>query len=120
VFFSRRHEETIVFSFIGETRVLHLNDSELEEAEQFSGFDMAHSTVACGNVVGNLLVQVTEVSVRLTESSTNGKLVDEWKTDEFGSTITVACLNGTQCVLSYGNGSLVLLEVQGDKLVKIR
>ncbi|KAH8557053.1 CPSF A subunit region-domain-containing protein [Umbelopsis sp. PMI_123] len=118
-FYGSTHEETIVFSFIGETRVLHLNDSELEEVEQFSGFDMSHSTVACGNVVGNLLVQVTEVSVRLSECSIDGKLVDEWKMDEMSSTITVASLNATQCVLSYGNGTLVLLEVQCDKLVKI-
>jgi DNA damage-binding protein 1 len=80
---------------------------------------MSHSTVACGNVVGNLLVQVTEVSVRLSECSIDGKLVDEWKMDEMSSTITVASLNATQCVLSYGNGTLVLLEVQCDKLVKI-
>jgi DNA damage-binding protein 1 len=113
------YEETIVFSFINETRALHLNDSELEEVEQFSGFDMAHSTLAAGNTVGNLLVQVTEASVRLAECDPKGTLVDEWKLDDMASTITVASLNSSQCVLSYGNGTLVLLEVQDRHLVKI-
>lgn len=119
--FMLRYEDTIVFSFIGETRVLHLNDSELEEIEQYSGFDMAHSTIACGNVVGNLLVQVTEVSVRLSECSPSGNLIDEWKVSDrcSGSTITVACLNASQCALSYGHGSLVLLEVQNGKLIQM-
>lgn len=96
-----------------------MNDSELEEVEQFSGFDMAHSTLAAGNTLGNLLVQVTEASVRLAECDPNGALVDEWKLNEDASPITVASLNGSQCVLSYGNGTLVLLEVQGRSLVKI-
>jgi hypothetical protein len=49
----------LVISFIGETRVLRLSQGEeLEEIDQYCGFEMSRPTISTANIVGNLLAQV--------------------------------------------------------------
>jgi hypothetical protein len=49
----------LVLSFIGETRILKLSQGEeLEEIDQYCGFDVSRPTIATANIVGNLLAQV--------------------------------------------------------------
>lgn len=49
----------LVISFIGATRILKLSQGEeLEEIDQYCGFDMTRSTISTANIIGNLLAQV--------------------------------------------------------------
>lgn len=48
----------IVLSFVSETRVLAMNNEELEETE-IPGFQSTEQTLYCGNIVDNQFIQVS-------------------------------------------------------------
>jgi DNA damage-binding protein 1 len=77
--------------------------------------DLHHRTLITTNVIDDLVIQVTDKSVRLMESKSNGILLDEWIPED-QSQITVASVNPTQCVLSTGHGRLIALTINSKKL----
>lgn len=107
----------IVFSFINQTSILQLRDYEMSQIHPYASFDISRRTLTAGNVVGNLIIQVTDKSVRLMETGVHGNLLDEWIPKD-GAQITVASLNPTQCVLSTGHGRLFVLEVQDHRIME--
>lgn len=107
----------IVFSFINQTSILQLLDYEMSQSHTYSSFDISRRTLAAGNVIDNLIIQVTDQSVRLMETGVSGNLLDQWMPKD-NAQITVASLNPTQCVLSTGHGRLFVLEVQDRHLVQ--
>ena len=107
----------IVISFINQTSILQLRDYEMSQIHSYASFDISRRTLAAGNVVGNLIIQVTDQSVRLMETGVHGQLLDEWIPKD-NSQVTVASLNPTQCVLSTGHGRLFVLEVQDRRIVQ--
>lgn len=71
------YDKFLVVTFVGETRVLAMNeDDELEESE-IPGFDADAQTLFCGNVIHDQLVQVTRDGVRLVDATT-GQLHVKW------------------------------------------
>ncbi|CAG8461735.1 4837_t:CDS:10 [Gigaspora rosea] len=111
-------DDTLVISLIGETRVLRLEEGEeLQEVDEYFGFDMSQSTIATRNLVGNLLVQVTQYQVRLIDLD-NRRLVSQWDPPH-NSKITVADINPSQVVIAISGGILIYFQVQGMELVKI-
>ena len=85
--------------------------------ERFSGMRLNETTLATGPVFDERFIQVTPSSARLLKSDIVGGLLHEWQPPS-SDVVTVAAANATQCVLSYGNGTLVYLEVDGDTLVQ--
>jgi DNA damage-binding protein 1 len=76
---------------------------------------MQRRTLVATNVIDDLVVQVTDQSVRLFEA--NGQLLlDEWY-PEGHVQITVAAVNPTQCVVSIGFGRLIALKIERGLLV---
>ncbi|CAI2170756.1 4366_t:CDS:10 [Funneliformis geosporum] len=117
--FDADYDDMMVISFIGETRILKLSQGEeLEEVNQYCGFDMSRPTIATSNIVGNLLAQVTETSVRLIDLN-NQRVTSEWNPPAL-SKITVADINPTQVVVALGGGSLIYFEIRGLDLVEIK
>ncbi|CAG8674264.1 11574_t:CDS:10, partial [Dentiscutata erythropus] len=111
-------DDTLVISLIGETRVLRLEEGEeLQEVDEYAGFDMSQSTIATRNVVGNLLVQVTQYQVRLIDLD-NRRLISQWDPPH-NSKITVADINPSQVVIAISGGILIYFQVQGMELVEI-
>jgi len=109
------YDDTLVLSFVGQTRVLTLNGEEVEETD-IPGLNGNKQTYFCGNVVGQQLVQITEESVRLISCSTK-LLLSEWK-HESSRNISVATCNGLQIALAAGR-ELYYIEIEDQNLSEI-
>ena len=107
-------DNTLVMSFVEQTRVLTLSGEEVEETE-IPGFLSDQQTFYTGNVSNSLIVQVTPSSVRLV-SADSMQMVDEWKAPG-DRVISVSGCNGAQIVCATGP-ILFYIEVKDDKLVQ--
>jgi DNA damage-binding protein 1 len=91
--------------------------SEMSEIE-IDGFDHSLPSLFCGNLVGDLLVQVTPTSVRLV-SATSLALVHEYCSSHFTSNqsakIFQATGNSMQIALALSGGEVVLLELDPQR-----
>lgn len=110
-------DKFLAVSFVNETRFLAISGEELDEAE-IPGFASTSRTIYCGNVAGDMAVQVTSASVRLI-NATSLALLSEWKPPAT-SQINVAACNQTQVVLATGGGRLVYLEIQAAQLREVK
>ncbi|ORX90414.1 hypothetical protein K493DRAFT_409889 [Basidiobolus meristosporus CBS 931.73] len=115
--FETEFEDTLVISFIGETRVLVLEGEEMQELEDYGGFQLEEMTICTANMLGGFVAQVTESSIRLINYSTK-KLVSEWMPPA-ESKINVASINPTQIVAALGGGTLVYFEIVNDAIQEI-
>nr|CAI5832421.1 unnamed protein product [Callosobruchus analis] len=111
--FGNKLDNTLVLSFVGQTRVLSLNGEEVEETD-IGGFASDQQTFYCGNVAHEQIIQVTSVSARLVSIQTK-TLVAEWKPPNDKSISVVAC-NTAQLVLSTGS-AVYYLEIQPNELI---
>ncbi|XP_040569260.1 DNA damage-binding protein 1 [Lepeophtheirus salmonis] len=116
-----KHDNTLVLSFVEQTRVLTLNGEEVEETE-IKGFLADQQTFFTGAVAHNQIVQITPVSVRLINQRTS-QLVAEWKPPG-DRRISVTACNYCQIVCAVGpilffvevkDGSL---ELNGDQTLE--
>ncbi|KAH0621079.1 hypothetical protein JD844_022103, partial [Phrynosoma platyrhinos] len=108
-------DNTLVLSFVGQTRVLMLNGEEVEETE-LTGFVDDQQTFFCGNVAHQQLIQITSASVRLVTQEPKA-LVSEWK-EPNGKNISVASCNSSQVVVAVGR-VLYYLEIHPQELKQI-
>uniref|UniRef100_A0A8C3K559 DNA damage-binding protein 1 n=1 Tax=Calidris pygmaea TaxID=425635 RepID=A0A8C3K559_9CHAR len=111
----RETDNTLVLSFVGQTRVLMLNGEEVEETE-LTGFVDDQQTFFCGNVAHQQLIQITSASVRLVSQEPKA-LVSEWK-EPNGKNISVASCNSNQVVVAVGR-ALYYLEIRPQELRQI-
>ncbi|XP_012884444.1 PREDICTED: DNA damage-binding protein 1 [Dipodomys ordii] len=112
---SRETDDTLVLSFVGQTRVLMLNGEEVEETE-LMGFVDDQQTFFCGNVAHQQLIQITSASVRLVSQEPKA-LVSEWKEPQ-GKNISVASCNSSQVVVAVGR-ALYYLQIHPQELRQI-
>ncbi|KAK9711909.1 DNA damage-binding protein 1a [Basidiobolus ranarum] len=110
-------EDILVISFIGETRILVLEGEEMQELEDYGGFQLDEMTICTANVLGDFIVQITESSMRLINYSAK-RLVSEW-TPPSGSKINVASINPTQIVAALGGGTLIYFEIHNQEIKEI-
>jgi len=108
-------DDTLVLSFVEQTRVLTLNGEEVEETE-IAGFISDKQTFYTGNVEFDQIVQVTPASVRLVSINTK-QMVDEWKPPG-GRMISVCGCNLTQVVCAAGP-AIFYLEVKDGSLAAV-
>ncbi|KAF7245565.1 DNA damage-binding protein 1 [Varanus komodoensis] len=111
----RETDNTLVLSFVGQTRVLMLNGEEVEETE-LTGFVDDQQTFFCGNVAHQQLIQITSGSVRLVTQEPKA-LVSEWR-EPNGKNISVASCNSSQVVVAVGR-VLYYLEIHPQELKQI-
>ncbi|CAG8488774.1 3015_t:CDS:10, partial [Ambispora gerdemannii] len=118
-YFDAGSDDTIVISFASETRILTMIDGEeLQEVEEFYNFNLNNMTLHAANILGNMLVQVTEESIRLINCM-DQSIASEWFPSTFEGKITVASVNPTQVTIALGGGCLVYFEIRGTELVQV-
>ncbi|CAO3569563.1 unnamed protein product [Mortierella alpina] len=113
-------EDTLVMSFLNSTRVVRVTpDSEMVQ-EEMEGFLNESQTLLCGNVKANLLLQVTPESVRLIAPPNHiqAGLISEWKPPS-EQLISVASMNGTQCLVAVGGKTLVYLDIGSETIKEV-
>ncbi|XP_072930200.1 DNA damage-binding protein 1 [Epargyreus clarus] len=86
------YHDTLVLSFVGQTRVLTLNGEEVEETE-IKGFVSDRQTFFTGNVCHDQLIQVTDEGIRLIARAAGGgwALAAEWRAGGARALSVVAC-----------------------------
>lgn len=94
----------LVESFALETRILSINDNELEEGH-INGFIDSEPTIYCGNLIGDKIVQITPSSV--TVLSGNGVLSCYKSPDR----ITVGVANFHQIAIATASSEVIYFEV---------
>ncbi|CAG4930678.1 unnamed protein product, partial [Parnassius apollo] len=95
------YHDTLVLSFVGQTRVLTLNGEEVEETD-IKGFVSDRQTFFTGNVCHDQLIQVTDEGVRLVARGGGGwSLVAEWRVEGARALSVVAC-SATRVVAAAG------------------
>ncbi|XP_073430013.1 DNA damage-binding protein 1 isoform X1 [Dendrobates tinctorius] len=109
---SRQTDDTLVLSFVGQTRVLTLSGEEVEETD-LAGFVDDQQTFFCGNVAHQQLIQITSASVRLVSQDPQS-LVSEWKEPQ-GRKVSVCSCNSRQVLLAVGR-VLYYLEIHPGEL----
>ncbi|XP_065339552.1 DNA damage-binding protein 1 [Cloeon dipterum] len=109
---SKEFDNTLVLSFVQQTRVLSLNGDEVSETE-IVGFQSDCQSFFCGNVNHNQVLQITSVSARLV-STDSKQLIHEWKPPTEKNISVVAC-NKLQVLCATGS-DLYYLEI-GDKII---
>ena len=104
---SSEFDKYLVHSFLGETRILAIENEQLEELT-IPGFCESESSLFCANMSGNTLVQITATAVRLVSAETH-ELLFHYNPPN-GQTISVATANMQQVVLAISDGGLTYLE----------
>ncbi|XP_075983007.1 DNA damage-binding protein pic [Anticarsia gemmatalis] len=106
---TQNYHDTLVLSFVGQTRVLTLNGEEVEETE-IKGFVSDRQTFYTGNVCHNQLVQVTDEGIRLIARSGSGwALAAEWRVAGARGVSVVAC--GPARVVAAAGPRLYLVHI---------
>ncbi|KZS04522.1 DNA damage-binding protein 1 [Daphnia magna] len=109
-------DDSVVLSFVGQTRVLMLNGEEMEETE-IPGLIADQQTFFCGNVGKDSVLQITTGSVRLISVNTKQKLSD-WTPPDGKMLNVVACNHGQ--VLCAAGRDLYYLEMEDDTQVILK
>ncbi|KAL2914374.1 hypothetical protein HK105_206146 [Polyrhizophydium stewartii] len=109
-----RHDTILVLSFISETRLQMMDGEAMAEVESTGGFKTSERTLACCNMPGDTLVQITPSSVVLL-SCEGWMVVAEWSPPA-GSSITHASAHHNAVLVSLGGGMLYLLEASATHL----
>lgn len=106
-------DNTLVLSFVGQTRILTLNGEEVEETD-IPGLIADEQTFHTGNVTNDVIIQITPTSARLVSTSSKA-VISEWEPDN-KKTISVVACNGTQVLCATGN-DLFYLEISSNQIV---
>ncbi|KAF9395125.1 DNA damage-binding protein 1a [Podila verticillata] len=112
-------ENVLVMSFLSSTRVVRVTpDTEMVQ-EDIDGFLGDSATLLCGNVKGDLLLQVTPNAVRLIAPPQHiqAGLLAEW-TPPAGQQISVASMSATQCLIAVGGSTLVNLDIGSETITQ--
>jgi DNA damage-binding protein 1 len=107
-------DTSLVQSFSRETRLLSIEGEELSEGF-IPGFKTTEATLYCGNLIGNLIVQVTTSDIVVISRSLN-ETVFSYSSP---SRITVAEGNMRQLVIATAGSELVYFEVGPEGAVAL-
>uniref|UniRef100_A0A061SBD9 DNA damage-binding protein 1 n=1 Tax=Tetraselmis sp. GSL018 TaxID=582737 RepID=A0A061SBD9_9CHLO len=112
-----QHDKYLVVTFVGETRILGLNeDDELEEVE-LEGLNAEAQTLHCANVAHGQVVQVTQDGIRLIDADT-GKLLHRWSPLS-GVQVNLAASSPSQLLVATGEGNLLYFEIGLQSLKEV-
>lgn len=115
-----KEADTLVVSFVSHTRVFVFDaEGQVEEVDEFQGFDLAETTLYAGNLADGRAVQVTGSAIQLTDSE-SGMVTDTWRSPE-GMSITSVSATGNHLLVSLKGAALVLLDLAGTGIsVKVQ
>ncbi|KAM4060464.1 mono-functional DNA-alkylating methyl methanesulfonate N-term domain-containing protein [Hirsutella rhossiliensis] len=105
--------DTIVLSFIAETRVLRFDrHGGIEEVYAFQGLELDRETLLATDLSNGQVLQITPQSVTLLDSEA-GIAVSTWQAPQ-SKTITAASANSKWALLAVDGSTLVSLNLFGD------
>jgi DNA damage-binding protein 1 len=116
------YDKYLLVTFVGETRVLAINEEEELEETEIAGLDSEEQTLLCANVANDQIVQVTPKEVRLIDANSH-MLVESWQPesgnneDSLKAKITAATCTSGRLLVALSQGHLVYIELQASKLV---
>jgi DNA damage-binding protein 1 len=105
-----RHHAYLVQSFASETRVLELVGADEMAPTTLPNVDEESATLFMGNLVGDLIVQVTGAGVRLLDCATLAECPAPAWAPPGGVRVLVAAGNATQLLLATTGGQLIYLQ----------
>lgn len=106
------HDDTLLVSFIGESRVFYFNaDGDVEELESHKGLTLNAQTLLAGSLPDGHLLQVTPLSVIVTELD-SGMIKSQWSPPS--GSITAVSSTNTHVLASIDGTSLVVLDISKD------
>lgn len=112
---SSQFVDTLVVSFIDETRVFNFSDDgDVEETGNFNGLRLDDGTLAACNVLGSRVLQVTRSEVLLSDLE-SGMASAHWNPSDKES-ITAVTWNDDVVVLVVSGSKLLVLESRTDSL----
>ncbi|KAG0339195.1 DNA damage-binding protein 1a [Podila humilis] len=113
-------ENVLVMSFLSSTRIVRVTPETEMVQEDIEGFLTDSATLLCGNVKGNVILQVTPNSVRLIAPPQHiqAGLLAEW-TPPTGQLISVASMTATQCLVAVGGSTLINLDIGSDTISQL-
>ena len=105
--------DTLVVSFIDETRVFQFDsEGDVEEAAEYKGFDLSEGTILALNLPHGRLLQVTQSSVRVSDSE-SGVTIATWSPSP-KLPITAVAANHLNLAVSIGGVKLTVLDLASD------
>ena len=118
------YDKYLLVTFVGETRVLAINEEDELEETEIAGLESEEQTLLCANVANDQILQVTPKEVRLIDASSH-MLVESWQPEASSSAggesvainITAATCTEGQLLVAISQGQLVYIELQTSKLV---
>lgn len=103
-------KDILVASFIDETRAFEFSaDGEVEEADDFRGFELNGGTLLAANICRDKLLQVTAASVYVTDLE-SGMTMADW-TPPSNQLIMAASTDGHRLAVSVGSIELYVLDL---------
>lgn len=114
---SSAYDNFLVVTFIGETRVLAINEEDELDETEIAGLDADAQTILCANVKYDQIVQVTPKKVLLIDAS-NHMLVDSWDVPDQNPESNIAASAATpgQVLVALSGKLLVHLGIENSKL----
>ncbi|MCJ1356309.1 MAG: hypothetical protein MMC33_006304 [Icmadophila ericetorum] len=101
--------DVLAVSFIDETRVFRFeNDGEVEEMNDFKGFNLSRGSLLACNISNGMLLQVTSTFVQVNDSE-GGVLHASWSPPK-KQVITACSSNGRYLALSIGGVEVAILD----------
>lgn len=97
--------DTLVVTFVDESKVLKFVDESVEEVDDFNHFELSQPTLLASNLPDHRVVQVFETGMRISDLE-SGMLLLEWKPPDAGSKITTAGSNSVHLLLVEGGHTL--------------
>lgn len=108
---SPAQDDTLIVSFIGETRVFQFSDEgEVDERVEFKGLSMSSSTLLARNMDSEKLLQVTDDSVQIIDMA-DDMVIHDWL-PRSRHNITAASSNGKVLILSVGGTELFVFDLE--------
>eukprot|EP00126_Sphaerothecum_destruens_P012593 Sdes_comp21582_c0_seq1m20185 len=111
-----RYDSMLVISFVMETKVLAMMDGELREAD-IDDLVATSSTLFCGNVYSNQILQVTPRAMILIDCRTLKK-VAQWDAHP-NQRISLCASNSSEIVVALGGTCLAYLKIQKASLMLV-
>lgn len=109
-----RYHTFLMQSFTSETRVLELVGADEMAPAELPGFDEDSPTLYAGNMIGNLLIQVTASAVNVIDCSSMEAVPQATWTPPENSRISIATGNNNQLLVASTGGHLTFLEPDVD------
>lgn len=107
--------DTLIVSFVSHTRIFVFDpEGQVEEVDEFQGFDLSETTLYAGNLDDGRAVQVTSSAIFLTDAE-SGMVTDTWRSPG-DTSITSVAANSNVILVSLKGAALIVLDVSGASI----